>query len=233
MSEQDFPSLVAPGQTPKLTSIFEVSAEFLGQLRLWFEMNPPRVPIDNVLGFPVQSRFLDRSATTADIANTAAETTLYSFEVGAGELSVDRMLRLTLVGDYLHNNAVGDALTFRVKFGGTTFMAFSFGGSFGNVVGANRQAWKAAVEIVNLNATNSQMMSLEGHAVRANQAAPTAGVGGIYDSINTGIAGGLAGISTPGTIDTTLAQTLTVTGQWSAASVNNSFRKRHGLLELV
>ncbi len=40
-----------PGTTPDLTSIYQCSSEFLGQLRLWFEMNPPAVPITSILGF--------------------------------------------------------------------------------------------------------------------------------------------------------------------------------------
>jgi hypothetical protein len=53
VSERDFPTLRAPGGVPKIHSIFDFTAEALGQLRLWLEMNPPSIPVDQVLGFNV------------------------------------------------------------------------------------------------------------------------------------------------------------------------------------
>lgn len=231
MSERDFPSLVAPGETPKLTSIFQVSAEFLGQLRLWFEMNPPRVPLENVLGFPVQSRFLDRSATSVDVVSTTTETSIYSKQINAGDMGVDRLLRLTVTGDYLHNNVAGDTISLRVKFGGTTFWGNT--SNVGNLTAAARHPWGLVIHIANLGSPSSQYIYGWFISEVVDAAAPAiAGIGNALVRDNSLLSLPL-GISTLGTIDTTVAQTLDVTAKWSASSANNSWRKRYATLELV
>lgn len=50
-SGNDFATLTPPGQLPKIDSIFDVSANFLAQLRLWLEQNPPAIGIKNIIGF--------------------------------------------------------------------------------------------------------------------------------------------------------------------------------------
>jgi hypothetical protein len=70
----DFPTLSPPGGTPKITSIFDFSAEALGQLRLWLEQNPPSVPISSVLGF---QQFTAQSATKIS-TNEATNSTTYT-----------------------------------------------------------------------------------------------------------------------------------------------------------
>lgn len=39
------------GATPVVNSIFDFSAEALGELRTWLEQNPPSVSIENIIGF--------------------------------------------------------------------------------------------------------------------------------------------------------------------------------------
>lgn len=50
-NETGFAEFEQPGATPKITSIFDFTAEALGQLRLWLEQNPPAIPITSILGF--------------------------------------------------------------------------------------------------------------------------------------------------------------------------------------
>lgn len=170
----------------------------------------------------------DRATTTVDVNTSVAETSIYTKSIAGGDMGTNKMLRATLIGDYLHNNVAGDALVTKVKFGGTTF--YNISSAFGSVVGANRQPWRIEVLIANLGAANSQMIEGAIRTYAANSAAPTAGLG------NAGAAssvGGELGISTLGTIDTSSAQTLDVTVQWSASSANNSWRLRYALLEIV
>lgn len=211
-----------------------IPASFITQIIDQVQVSNLIIPAGQIVGLNQATvTVYDRSPAAVDVVNTTTETSIYSKLIAAGQMSSDKMLRLTIHGDYLHNNVAGDQLTFRVKFGGATHVAFSFGGSFGNVTGSTRQAWKATVEVNNLGATNSQTVSVVAHAVRANQAPPAAGVGGVYDSINTGGAIGAAGITTLGSIDTGQQQTLEVTAQWDTASTNNSFNKRIATLELI
>jgi hypothetical protein len=48
---EDFPKLKPVGIEPQIRTIFDFTAEALGQLRLWLEMNPPAIPIKQILGF--------------------------------------------------------------------------------------------------------------------------------------------------------------------------------------
>lgn len=179
--------------------------------------------------------------SSVDVVSTAAETSVFAPSVAGGLMSTNRMLRATIIGDFLYNNAITDTVTFKVKFGGTTFMADTIGNSTSALTGAVRFPWKLVVEIANIGAANSQFINA--------LLLMTGQQGGAYSSATTGIgflsaletnansrdqpAGGILGISTLGTIDTSLAQSLDVTAQWSTSSANNSWRARYSVLELV
>lgn len=180
---------------------------------------------------PSISGVYDRVTAALDIASTAAETSLYSKVIAANDLGTNKMLRLTVLGDILHNNVNTDTLTFRVKFGGTTFFANTF--NWGGFSSANRMPFVVLLFLANLGATNSQM--IEGYWAgfgRGDMAAPTTGIGLLGGAATTAIEMAY-GISTLGTIDTTANQTLDVTGQWSASNANNSFRRRYAVAELI
>lgn len=172
---------------------------------------------------------IDRETTTQDVVSSVTETSIFSHSVSAGSMGTDKMLRLTLIGDYLHNNVAGDTLRIRIKFGGTTF--FDDTTDLGGTTGANRQPWRIELVVANLGANNSQMIQAFGLFPRADQSGPTTGIGRARLDLAPPLMS--AGISTLGTIDTSIAQTLDLTVQWSANSANDSFRKRYGILELV
>lgn len=189
----------------------------------------PHVPgtVVNAADLNDRVKIYDRITAAVDVASSVAETTLYSKAVGAGHMSTDRMLRLTLLGDFLHNAGAGDTVTVNGKFGGTSFVADT--SNLGGTANANRQPWRMVFEIANLGAANSQYVSLQADLGNAAGTAST----GIGDLAVTGPAPGLLGISTLGTIDTTAAQTILVSVQWSASSASNSFRRRYAVLELL
>jgi hypothetical protein len=172
----------------------------------------------------------DRVTSTVDIANSNVEASMYSKSIAANDMSTNKMLRLTLIGDYLFNNNGADTFTLRIKFGGTTFFAHAT--SFGGTIGANRQPWHMYLMVANLGAANSQMIEGQLIGPLANVGAPTTGIGNLNVASGSDL-GAEFGISTLGTIDTTAAKTLDVTAQWSATSANDSFRTRYALLELV
>jgi hypothetical protein len=176
----------------------------------------------------------DRATATVDVNTSVAETSIYTKSIAGNDMSTNRMLRLTVSGDFLFNNNTVDTLTFRIKFGGTTFYAENI--IFRSTPGANRQPWHLFLLVANKAAANSQMIEGQlGPLRRADTAAATTGIGGwsYPDVANEGFVAGDLGISTLGTIDTTTAQTLDVTVQWSASSANNSWRMRYAVLELV
>lgn len=51
MSEGDWAKATAPGGTPVINSIFDFSAEALGQLKVWIEQSGLNLPITNIIGF--------------------------------------------------------------------------------------------------------------------------------------------------------------------------------------
>lgn len=160
---------------------------------------------------------LDRSTSTVDVANTVTETDLYSFAVSANTLATAKALRLTLLGDFLHNNVAGDTLTARLKFGAATFAMPAY--SAEGTVSASRGSFALHAVIANLGATNSQ---------KADFAMDTQRGGGGSNTSRS-----FASSDTLGAIDTTAVQTIAVTAQWSVASANNSWRKRYAILEIL
>lgn len=228
----DFPNLEVGGGGYKLNDIYtDISPQALGQLVDYVTQSGIPIPVSQIVGFPQQSRFLDRNTSTVDVANTAADTTVYSFDIPAGQMGTDRLLRMTLIGDALHNNVGTDTIIFRVKFGGTTFMQ-SLQFNFDGTTSTARQPWIWETKVANVGATNSQMLVSTLSSVIGQT--PTAGIGAFrMVSSQMNFATGILGVATLGAIDTTVKQTLAVSVQWSASSANNSWRRRHALLELV
>lgn len=83
--EGGFPTLTSPGGTPKITSIFDCSAEFLGQLRLWIEQNPPSISVKNILGFNQQQDIRGRIDSTGAVTNGTGFT---ASRLGAGDYQI-------------------------------------------------------------------------------------------------------------------------------------------------
>lgn len=180
---------------------------------------------------------LNRDTSLIDVAATNAETTLYTFNITGGTMSIDSLLRLTLKGDFLYNNNIADTLTIRVKFGGATILSNVQSGA---ALSALRFRWKLRVEIPNLGSLTSQDADAEMIANTTNVGTPATGIGRLtfLEAANLDITrdspnGGLLGTAAPLAVDTAVAQTLAVTAQWSAASANDSFRKRYGILEIL
>jgi hypothetical protein len=73
----DFATFTPPGTLPVLQNIFQVSAEFLGQLRLWLSQNPPDIPISQITGFSQgvgQYSFVGTVETTTSLTYTDLAT---------------------------------------------------------------------------------------------------------------------------------------------------------------
>jgi hypothetical protein len=208
----DFPTLTEPGETPKISSIFEISAQALGELRLWFGQNPPAINIAQLQGYTQQLRVYDRNPASVNVVNTLVETVIYSLQIAGGDLGINKTLEVMLIGDYLYNDTLGgagDMLDIRVKFGGTTVI--DHGNAAFPSLNASRVGWVHRVTISNTGAANSQVIS-------------SAGDGGF-------ISGRTQAVTSA--IDTTVAKTLQVTAQWNVASSGNSYRILYGFAKLI
>jgi hypothetical protein len=72
----------------------------------------------------VVSPSLNRDVAEATVGpSDTAETTVFSYTVPGGTLSTNKMLRVTLLGDYFNNSGGTSTFTVRAKFGGTTFFS--------------------------------------------------------------------------------------------------------------
>lgn len=69
----DFPDFTAAGQVAAIRSIFDFTAESLGELRLWFEMNPPRISINTLAGLHILTAL--KTWDPANIADGAQTNT--------------------------------------------------------------------------------------------------------------------------------------------------------------
>lgn len=159
------------------------------------------------------SGVLDRDVTTADVVNTTVETVVYSFSVPGGTLGTNRALRLTLIGDYLNNSGADSTLTLRATFGGTPIH-----GATAVVIAtsASRRAIRYEAMLSANNATNAQVTTVQyviGNAGTAGTAPTLTTKAEDSISVNNGL-----------TLDSALAQTLSISFQHSVANANISAR---------
>ncbi len=162
---------------------------------------------------------LDRDLTQIDVANEAAETSIYSFSIPANTLGATGGVRLTLGGDVLAN--VAGTLVLVVKLGATIAIQ-STGFDFTDAV--ERYKWTWVTWFLNVNASSqkwntwAQFVShTASTSVRIGGDAPMAFLEGYTTSAE----------------NTTGALTLGATINWSVANASLSFRKEMALLELI
>jgi len=147
---------------------------------------------------------LDKVTTDVTVTNTGAQTTVYSFSVPADTLGTNNRLRLTIHGeDRCSTNPCEDTYTVRLKYGATTLLS--------NVISPTDTLgpFKAEFLLSSDGAANSQLglVTFIGREI----------------SIKHGTAA----------TDSTAAQTLEVTVDWSFGAVNNTVRMKHAVLELL
>lgn len=163
-----------------------------------------------------------------DVGNTVVETALVSQSIGAGVMSTNKMLRCTIIGDFLQNTA-GDTFTLRIKLGATTLWASAQSAAM--TADADRSPFRMVFEIANLGVANSQFMAGVLMMSDRDQTPVTTGIG----RFSSGSVGFIAPFATNGVVavDTTVAQTLAVTAQWNSAAASRSIRKKYALIEVV
>lgn len=169
---------------------------------------------------------LDRSVTQNDVVSTAAETTLYSFSVPGNVLDTQKMLRLTIYGDYLNNSGASRTIIVKVKYGATTLYADTSGSLAAN---ATRHAFRMEFLLGNQNATNAQVL---GGNICMSTAGATTGLGDMATvaAATTGIDTDVYGSSAE---DSTAAKTLDITVKHSASNGSLSIRRQFAILEVL
>jgi hypothetical protein len=165
-------------------------------------------------------RLIDRDVAALTVANSTTETTVYTFSVPANTLGSNRMLRLTILADYLNNSGSSSNFDIAVKWGGSTMLGPSLGSQSTSAV---RRRFQTAAVIAANNATNAQIVSgVLNFTNPATDAAWT--VRSTGDDKNA---------ANSATADTTAAQTLSVTVQHGTAAATIDFRCLQVFLEVV
>lgn len=165
----------------------------------------------------------DRATATIDVVSSTTETTIYTKSIGAGHMSTDRMLRLTILGDYFNNTGLGQDPRLKVSFGGTVIWDWTFPIA-GQPDNANRRPFYAVINIANKASASVQFMT------------GIMGIGSANVTVGIGSEDKAAGvIASAGTfaINTASAQTLLVTAQHDTSSANLSLRRLYAMLELL
>lgn len=164
------------------------------------------------------SAVYDRNTTGTVVSNTGTETSVYSKTIAGGQLSTNKYMRITMLGDYVNNSGSTSIFTIRVKYGGTTFTTMSY--SFNS--GATHGATKVQADVLAKGATNTQ----EGFGSYWWGAGNTGGAsGGIFGYDFTGHTG-MA-------IDSTADQTLQITVQHSFTSSSTTWTTGPILVEIM
>ncbi len=167
---------------------------------------------------------LDRAVLTVDYTDSSAENTIYSFSVPANTLSTNRMLRCTIICDYLNNSGGTKQLTLRIKYGGTTLYD---DGTNTIAAAATRYPVMLTIYLAANNSTSAQQLG--GWIGIGDTAGTTAGLGDFADDeIMTHTP--ITGASTENSTD---ALTFAVTIQSSAATATQSFKRYTAITELV
>ena len=167
---------------------------------------------------------LNRSVATQDVVNTVTETSIYSFSVTGNTISTNRMLRLTLICDYLNNSGVTKFITLKIKYGATTLYN---DGTNTIATDTARHPIQLNILLAANNATNDQVLG--GYVNLGDAGGTTSGIGDFADDeimAHTSIGG-------ESVEDSTAAKTLDVTITHSAADALTSFRRHVAILELV
>lgn len=116
-NNNDFATLTPPGQVPKIDSIFDVSAKFLAEFRLWLEQNPPAIGIKNILGF---SQFTAQAASPVATQETTSSTAYVDLAtVGPTLTNLPDGQYIIVFGCAAANNTAGIGSRMSVQVNGT------------------------------------------------------------------------------------------------------------------
>ncbi len=100
----DLAKITAPGTAPTITSIFNFSAEALGELKTWLESAGLNVPITQIIGF---SQFTAQSASVATSQTTASTAYTDLATVGPSLTGLSDGNYLVIVSALTRNNTSG------------------------------------------------------------------------------------------------------------------------------
>lgn len=182
---------------------------------------PPLIPPQGQYEAPAM--LYDKVVTELDIVSDNTEQTIYTKSIGARDLGLGGILRLTIVGDYFNNSGGTRTLHVKVKFGSTTLYDDTT-----ISIAAAAERYPVFWQIYLLNRGDAASQWLGGLLMIGNRPATT----GIGELATDEIAAN-APIGGTATEDTTSAKTFSVTVTHSASNASLSFRREVAILEMM
>jgi hypothetical protein len=157
------------------------------------------------------STILDKVTTDVTVTATTTETTIYSKSIAGATLSTSNALRLTIQISDL-DLATADTVTFRFKYGGSTIATIAL------VPGACESVTSATLVLECFLQANATTSAQVGHI---KQQSDKTSAPDISESFASGTSA----------IDSTVAQTLLVSSDFSSASAGDSITLTTAILE--
>lgn len=156
-------------------------------------------------------RTSDVTVATVTVANTTAETTLWTGKMGANSLRAGNVFKFHADGVVSNGGATAaDEVTIRIKVGGVTKVTLS----------PDTKTLSSVMWHLNANATQRTIGSAGSRAIHAHLV--------IGDPATTGDDVHLEGVAA---IDTTANMDVTVTAQWASAALDNTISLYQGYME--
>lgn len=175
----------------------------------------------------ITSNVIARDATELSVSNNSGAQTAFSFSVPANKLGTDKTLAIELGGDIAFNSG-SPTWTISVAYGGTTLWSETSSAFAGS---ANRHPWYLTLRLSeHAGVTNSQVLT--GHVIMSSADAAVTGEGG-FNAIIATTSGFNTGVYGTASVDSTSAQTLTITFTMSVANAANNWKRENAIAYML
>lgn len=180
-----------------------------------------------------------RKVTAKAVNTTTAATDLLNGEitVAANAMGTNKMLRLTVAGDWTNSSGAGAVFPrFQLLLGATTLIDTNTPATTA-VSAGTRFPWQLVFEIINLNAANAQITIVRGQSVYGGLSAGAASAAFTTGSGNYAQAGNsnalIDGANTATAVDTTAAQALKLNVINGSASASYETKLIAAVVEII
>lgn len=171
---------------------------------------------------------LDRGTADNTIVNTVTKTALYSYSLGAGVLSTNKMVRVTMIGDMLNNSGSTQSYNLHLDWGTTTDLWSNTVTAIGN--DADRTVWWGQILIAAKGSTSSQWVQGWWNHSTPDTGSANPGLGGIGAAVTPPEASSSFGA--PASENSAGALTVSLNLTMAAAHASFEFVRRYAIVEL-
>jgi len=142
----------------------------------------------------------------ATVSNSTTETTMFTYSLAGGTLTVNGILRCHAEGNYLNNSGADGTATFKFYYGASAIL--TAGTTIPGVsASATPSPWAADITLGTIGATNTEWAAITLDAPTVGFVDNAQGQAGVHMSRNSSVA-----------VDSTASQTVTLTGTMSTAT---------------